>query len=99
MNALHLLEMALQQSPGRPLPQCRDAHCFSPRRLNCTPALQPPRQLAFRIAALFDSMQEMRSVHDFTKDLAPSSCSRAANLSMSNPALAKLTSTRSQSPP
>jgi hypothetical protein len=56
-------------------------------------------QLALRIAVLFDSMQAIRSFHDLTKDLAPSSRSRAASASISIPALMKLARTVSQSPP
>src|SRR5262245_55483667 len=56
-------------------------------------------QLALRIAALLDSTQVIRSFHDLTNDAAPSFCSCAANASTAMPALVKLATTFSQSPP
>src|SRR5215813_4413294 len=55
--------------------------------------------LAFWIPLALASMQAIRSFQDLEKDAAPSSCREAASTSISTPALVKLASTASQSPP
>src|SRR5215468_5807217 len=92
--------VSLQRLPGGAHVQSRNAHRLFPLGLWCRSYWQagPLPQLALRIAALFDSMQAIRSFQDLTNDLSPSSWSRAASASMSMPALAKAAKTISQSP-
>src|SRR5215471_5793721 len=56
-------------------------------------------QPAFLSAAILDAITSIKALQDLTKDLAPSSWSWCASLSMSTPALANFARTSSLSPP
>src|SRR5581483_1132328 len=77
MDAFKFLIVLLEQCPGVPSAQRRYVPERNVSRVRCLLALTGcdchVDQLALRMTALFDSMQDIRSLQDLSNDTAPSS--------------------------